>query len=93
MGQSLCFDNITRALSNGGTLASYIRDLSVPGLTSNPTIFERGIGAGDSYDASIRVLDDAGLSDEDLFFELTLEDLTQAADLFRPVFDASVTRV
>ena len=59
------------------------------GLTSNPTIFEHAIGAGDSYDASIRVLADTGLSDEDLFFELALEDLTRAADLFRPVFDAS----
>jgi transaldolase len=61
----------------------------VTGLTSNPTIFEHAIGSGDSYDASIRVLADAGLSNEDLFFELALEDLTQAADLFRPTFEAS----
>ena len=88
LGQSLWLDNITRTLLRSGTLARYIRDLSVTGLTSNPTIFEHAIGGGD-YDASIRVLADAGLSGEDLFFELALEDLTQAADLFRPAFDAS----
>jgi transaldolase len=88
-GQSLWLDNITRNLLRSGTLARYIRELSVTGLTSNPTIFEQAIGGGDSYDASIRVLSDAGLSGEDLFFELALEDITEAADLFRPVFDAS----
>ncbi|MDE1950326.1 MAG: transaldolase, partial [Burkholderiales bacterium] len=89
LGQSLWLDNISRMLLRSGTLARYIRELSVTGLTSNPTIFEQGIGSGDSYDASIRVLADAGLSGEDLFFELALEDLSQAADLLRPVFDAS----
>lgn len=89
LGQSLWLDNITRTLLRSGTLERYIRDLSVTGLTSNPTIFEHAIGAGDSYDDSIRVLRDIGLSEEDLFFELALEDLTQAADLFRPAFDAS----
>ncbi len=88
-GQRLWLDNITRHLLRSGTLARYIRELSVTGLTSNPTIFEQAIGRGDSYDASIRVLADAGLSGEDLFFELALEDLTEAADLFRPVYDAS----
>jgi transaldolase len=61
----------------------------VTGLTSNPTIFEHAIAAGTLYDESIRVLAAAGLSDEALFFELALEDLTQAADLFRPIFDAT----
>jgi transaldolase len=89
LGQSLWLDNITRTLLRSGTLARYIADLSVTGLTSNPTIFERAIGAGDSYDDSIRVLAAAGLSGEALFFELALEDLTQAADLFRPAFEAS----
>ena len=89
LGQSLWLDNITRSLLRSGTLARYIGELSVTGLTSNPTIFEHAIGAGDSYDDSIRVLADRGLSDEDLFFALALEDLTQAADLFRPAFDAS----
>ena len=89
LGQSLWLDNITRTLLRSGTLARYIRELSVTGLTSNPTIFEHAIGTGDSYDASIRALADAGLSGEDLFFELALQDLTQAADLFRSTFDAS----
>ncbi len=89
VGQSLWLDNITRTLLRSGTLARYIADLSVTGLTSNPTIFEQAIGAGDSYDDSIRVLAAAGLSGEALFFELALEDLTQAADLFRPAFEAS----
>ena len=89
LGQSLWLDNITHTLLRSGTLARYIREWSVTGLTSNPTIFEHAIGAGDSYDASIQVLADTGLSGEDLFFELALEDLTEAADLFRPVFDTS----
>ena len=89
LGQSLWLDNITRTLLRSGTLARYIRDLSVTGLTSNPTIFEHAIGAGDSYDASIRAHAQAGLSGEALFFELAIEDLRQAADLFRPAFDAS----
>jgi transaldolase len=89
LGQSLWLDNITRTLLQSGTLARYIRELSITGLTSNPTIFEHAIGAGDSYDASIRALHGAGLAEEDLFFELALEDLSLAADLFRPVFDAS----
>jgi transaldolase len=76
-------------LLQSGTLARYIRDLSVTGLTSNPTIFEHAIGNSDSYDASIRALNEAGLEDEDLFFELALEDLRQAADLFRPIFNAT----
>jgi Transaldolase/Fructose-6-phosphate aldolase len=78
LGQSLGLDNITRALLTSGTLARYIRDLSVTGLTSNPSIFEQAISAGDDYDASIAVLADLGMSDEDLFFELALEDLTAA---------------
>jgi len=89
MGQRLWLDNITRQLLQSGTLARYIGELSVTGLTSNPTIFEHAIGAGALYDDSIRVLTAAGLSGERLFFELALEDLTQAAELFRPVFDAS----
>jgi transaldolase len=89
LGQGLWLDNITRTLLRSGTLARYIRELSVTGLTSNPTIFQHAIGGGDSYDANIRVLAGSGLSGEDLFFELALEDLTQAADLFRPAFDAS----
>jgi transaldolase len=88
LGQSLWLDNISRALLRSGTLQRYIRDLSVTGLTSNPTIFEQAL-RGDDYDASIAVLNATGLSHEDLFFELAMEDLRQAADLFRPVFDAT----
>lgn len=89
LGQSLWLDSISRPLLTSGTLARYIAELSVTGLTSNPALFEHAIGAGDAYDASIRVLSAAGLLGEDLCFELALEDLTQAADLFRPIFDAS----
>jgi transaldolase len=89
LGQSLWLDNITRGLLKSGTLAHYIQHLSVTGLTSNPTIFEHAIGSDDSYQASIRAFHDAGLADEALFFALALEDLSEAADLFRPVFDAS----
>ena len=89
LGQSLWLDNITRTLLVSGTFERYIRDLSVTGLTSNPTIFEHAIGASDTYDESISALATTGLSDEDLFFELALEDLTQAADLLRPIFDAT----
>jgi transaldolase len=89
LGQSLWLDNITRSLLDSGTLERYIAELSVTGLTSNPTIFEHAIAAGTGYDASILALDAAGLAGEELFFELALQDLRRAADLFRPVFDAS----
>ncbi len=89
LGQRLWLDNITRDLLDSGTLAHYIADLSVTGLTSNPTIFEKAIGSGASYDDAIQKLAARGLSEEGIFFELALADLTRAADLFRPVFDAS----
>src|SRR5258706_4781085 len=87
LGQSLWLDNITRDLLDRGTLASYIADDSVTGLTSNPTIFENAIKNSSAYDASIREKRRAGKSGEDLFFELALEDLTRAADLFRPIYE------
>jgi len=87
LGQSLWLDNITRDLLNSGTLKRYIDELSVTGLTSNPTIFDHAIKNSSSYDAAIRKKLDEGDSGEKLFFELALEDLTRAADLFRPVFD------
>ena len=89
LGQSLWVDNITRKMLGDGTLEGYIDELSVTGLTSNPTIFEHAIGAGDLYDEQIAELSREGRSGEDLFFELALRDLKQAADLFRPVFDAT----
>lgn len=88
-GQSIWLDHITRGLLQSGTLERYIAELGISGLTFNPTIFEAAIAGSDAYDASIRVLDGAGLSGEDLFFELALEDLSQAADLFRPSYAAS----
>jgi transaldolase len=87
MGQSLWLDNITRDLLNSGTLKRYIDDLSVTGLTSNPTIFDHAIKNSTSYDAAIREKLEQGKSGEALFFELALEDIVRAADLFRPIFD------
>ena len=87
LGQSLWVDNITRDLLTTGTLRRYIHDLSVTGLTSNPTIFDHAIKNSAAYDAAIRGKLREGKSGEKLFFELALEDLTQAADLFRPVWD------
>ena len=87
LGQSLWLDNITRDLLDSGTLHRYIEELSVTGLTSNPTIFDEAIGGGSAYDRSIRQKAKAGLSGESLFVDLALEDLRRAADLFRPVHD------
>jgi transaldolase len=87
MGQSLWLDNITRGLLNSGTLRRYIQDLSVTGLTSNPTIFDHAIKNSNDYDAAIEQKMKEGKSGETLFFELALDDLKQAADLFRPIHD------
>ena len=86
-GQSLWLDNITRELLTSGTLKRYIEELTVTGLTSNPTIFDHAMKHGSAYDEDIRKLAQTGLADEKLFFELAVEDLTRAADLFRPVHD------
>jgi len=87
LGQSLWLDNITREILDDGTLRRYIEQFSITGLTSNPTIFDEAIGKTAAYDKGIRQKAAAGLSDEDLFIELALEDLRRAADLFRPEFD------
>jgi transaldolase len=89
LGQSLWLDNITRELIQNGTLQRYIKDLSVTGLTSNPTIYEHAIRSGGWYDDVIHVKAAAHLSGEGLFFELALDDLTHAADLFRPAHGAT----
>jgi transaldolase len=89
LGQSLWLDNITRGLLASGTLGRYINEFSVTGLTSNPTIFDNAIKDGDAYDDSIRQKAAAGKAGEGLFFELALEDLVQAAELFRPVYQAT----
>ena len=87
LGQSLWLDNITRDLLDSGTLKQYINDLSVTGLTSNPTIFDHAIKNSTAYDATIARKLANRESSEALFFDLALEDLTRAADLFRPIYD------
>jgi transaldolase len=86
-GQSLWLDNITRAMLDSGTLQRYIDELSVTGLTSNPTIFDNAVKAGSDYDDTIRTLAATGVSGEELFFSFAIEDLTRAADLFRGVHE------
>jgi transaldolase len=87
LGQSLWLDNITRDLLDSGTLKRYIDELSVTGLTSNPTIFDHAIKNSTAYDAAIRTRSKGGPSEEELFFELAIEDLARAATLFRPIHD------
>jgi transaldolase len=87
LGQSLWLDNITRDLLTSGTLKRYIDELSVTGLTSNPTIFDHALKNSSAYDAAIRKELANGKTGEALFFDLALDDLTQAADLFRPVYN------
>ena len=89
LGQRLWLDNITREILDNGALLRYINEFSITGLTSNPTIFDEAIGNTDAYDRGIRDKAKAGKSGEALFIELALEDLRRAADLFRPVFDAT----
>lgn len=87
VGQSIWLDNITRTLLDSGTLKRYIDELSVTGLTSNPTIFDHAIKNSGTYDDSIREKLNRGKSGETLFFELALDDIIRAATLFRPVHD------
>jgi transaldolase len=89
LGQSLWLDNITRGLLSSGTLERYIRELSITGLTSNPSIFDHAIRDTGFYDEAIRGKTQTAQAGEKLFFELALEDLTRAADLFRPIHDAT----
>jgi transaldolase len=85
LGQSLWLDNITRDLLDSGTLKHYIEELSITGLTSNPTIFEHAISHSSRYDAEIRLQSGHGTTGEDLFFNLAIQDLSRAADLFAAV--------
>lgn len=91
LGQSLWLDDITRDLLDSGTLARYIAEFSVTGLTSNPTIFDQAISRGDAYDAEIGRLFAAGQRSEDLFFTLAIQDLSRAADLFLPTHQRTAT--
>jgi transaldolase len=85
-GQSLWLDNITRSMLDDGTIQKYIDSYSVTGLTSNPSIYDKAIGSGD-YDDAIRSKAGQGLAAEELFFELAIEDLRRAADLFLPIHE------
>jgi transaldolase len=87
IGQSIWLDNITRDLLDTGTLETYIKELSVTGLTSNPTIFDHAIKNSTAYNNAIHEDLKRGKSGEALLFDLALEDLTRAADLFRPIHD------
>ena len=87
LGQSLWIDNITRPMLDSGTLARYIEELDVTGLTSNPTIYDKAIGGSDAYDDEVRRSVEAGDAPEETFFAVALSDLTRAADLFRAVHD------
>ena len=87
LGQSLWLDNITRGMLDDGTLARYVRDLSVTGLTSNPTIYNLAFRNTPFYDAAVAAKVRAGVTGERLFFDLAIEDLGRAADVFRPVHD------
>ncbi|CAM5366700.1 transaldolase [Eoetvoesiella caeni] len=89
LGQSLWLDNITRQLLDSGTLERYCRELSLTGLTSNPTIFYQAMRDSNAYDGTIAQKSKEGKSPEDIFFELALEDLRRAAHIFRPVHDAT----
>jgi transaldolase len=91
LGQSIWLDNITRDLLDSGTLQRYITDLSVTGLTSNPTIFDHAITHSRSYDAEIRRLVGGGYSGEALFFELAVQDLSRAADAFESIHQCTAT--
>ena len=86
-GQSLWLDNITRDAVDDGTIEGYVRDLSLTGLTSNPTIFDKALSEGDAYDEQTAELLEAGKEGEDLFFELALRDLRGACDLFATVHE------
>lgn len=88
-GVSLWLDNITRNMLDNGTLEQYINEYQITGLTSNPSIFDHAIAHTNFYDQSIAVKKKAGLSVEELFFELAIEDLSRAADLFLPVYKRS----
>ncbi len=91
LGQSLWLDNITRDLLDSGTLKRYIDEFSVTGLTSNPTIFDNAISRSSWYDAEIRRQLESGATGEALFFHLAIQDLSRAADLFRPVYERTGT--
>jgi transaldolase len=86
-GLSIWLDNITRKMLDNGVLQKYITELSVTGLTSNPSIFEAAIAKTSDYDAAITNISKPGITDEEVFFDLAIEDIQRAADLFLSVFE------
>ena len=91
LGQSLWLDNITRQMLDSGTLKKYIDELSITGLTSNPTIFDQAMTHGDAYNDEMARLMSSGKSVEDAFFEMAIEDLRRAADLFADIHQRTST--
>jgi transaldolase len=91
LGQSLWLDNITRQILDNGTLKRYIDEFSVTGLTSNPTIFDHAMGKSNAYDDDMARLMSSGKNTEDAFFEMAIDDLRRAADLFAPVHERTAT--
>src|ERR1700751_1797231 len=91
LGQSLWLDNITRQILDNGTLKRYIDELSVTGLTSHPTIFDHAMRKGDAYNDDMGRLVSSGMTTEDAFFEMAIDDLRRAADLFAPVHQRTAT--
>ncbi|HZP24622.1 MAG TPA: transaldolase [Terriglobales bacterium] len=91
LGQSLWLDNITRQMLDNGTLKRYVDECSITGLTSNPTIFDHAMRKGDAYDEDMGRLMSSGMTTEDAFFEMAIDDLRRAADLFAPVHQRTAT--
>src|SRR5579862_7997781 len=91
LGQSLWLDNITRQMLDNGTLKRYVDECSITGLTSNPTIFDHAMRKGDAYDEDMGRLMSSGKTTEDAFFEMAIDDLRRAADLFAPVHQRTAT--
>jgi transaldolase len=91
LGQSLWLDNITRQILDNGTLKRYVDELSITGLTSNPTIFDHAMSKGDAYDNDMGRLMSSGMSTEDAFFEMAIDDLRRTADLFAPIHERTAT--
>ena len=91
LGQSIWLDNLGRGLIRSGELER-LRDRGVTGITSNPTIFQKSVAGADVYDAAIRELAERGRRPEDMVWDLMVEDVSAAADIFRPVYERAGKR-
>ena len=92
LGQSLWYDNIQRRLLENGELAKMIHDGDIRGVTSNPSIFNNAIAKTTDYNSALKPMAWAGWKAEDIFWQLAVEDIQAAADLFRPLYDATLRR-